>query len=44
MYEHRQDIPMVRLTSRGPMQYTTLFRQMTQARHHTIPSPITHCR
>ena len=35
--------PIVRLTSSGPMQYTTLLRQITHARHHTIASPMMHC-
>ena len=37
------DAPTVRLTSSGPTTYTTLFLQMTHARHHTIASPMTHC-
>ena len=33
----------MRLTRMGPIQYTTLFLQMTHARHHTIASPMMHC-
>ena len=35
------NIPMVNVTRSGPIQLMTLCCQTTQARHHTIASPVT---
>ena len=35
------DLPKVSITSSDPVQETTLFCQITHARHHTMASPTT---